>query len=101
MDPTTLFSNIRNFTEVGIHPLRFDGLPKSILMHVGRATRHHHASQAFFAYGFSDNLLPWFRAHVDVIGAVGDVLDSTDLFGDRFHIDGPGNIDPAVADENT
>jgi hypothetical protein len=32
---------------------------------------------------------------------VGDVLDPTDLFGDRFDIDGPGNIDPAMADKNT
>jgi hypothetical protein len=69
-------------------------------MHVGRATGHDHSPQAFFAYGFPDNLLPWFRAHVDVIGAMGDVFDPTDLFGDRFDIDGPGNIDPAMADKD-
>jgi hypothetical protein len=101
MDPTALFSNICNFAEVGIHSLRFDGLPKSILVHVGRATGHDHSPQAFFPYSFSDNLLPWFRAHVDVIGAVGDVFDPTDFLGDRFDIDGPGNIDPTMADENT
>jgi hypothetical protein len=101
MDPAALFSNIGNLTEIGIHPLRFDGLPKGILMHVGRATGHHHSSQTFFANGLANNLLAWFRAHVDVIGAVGDVFDPTYLFGDRFDIDGPRNIDSTMADKNS
>jgi hypothetical protein len=70
-------------------------------MHVRRATGHHHSPQAFFTYGFSDDLLSRLRAHVDVIAAVGNVCDPADLFGDRFDIDGPGNIDPAMADENS
>jgi hypothetical protein len=69
-------------------------------MHVGRATGHDHSSKAFFAYSFSDNLLPWFRAHVDVIRAVGDVSHPTDLLGDRFDINGPSNIDSAMADKD-
>jgi len=32
---------------------------------------------------------------------VGDVSDTTDLFSDRFDIDGPGDINPAMADKNT
>jgi hypothetical protein len=32
---------------------------------------------------------------------VGNVSDPTDFFGNRFDIDGPGNIDPTMADEDS
>src|SRR4030042_2282204 len=35
VDPTALFPNIRNLTEIGVHPLRFDSFTKSVLMHTG------------------------------------------------------------------
>jgi hypothetical protein len=46
-------------------------------------------------------LLPWFRAHIDVIGAAGDIFDPTYFFGDRFDIDGPGNIDSTMTDKDS
>jgi hypothetical protein len=101
MDPTALFSNIGNLTEIGIHPLRFDSLSKGVLMHAGRATGYHDSIQTFFADGLPDDLLSRFGAHIDVIRAVADIFDLAYLLSNRLHIYGPGNIDSAMADKDT
>src|SRR4030042_1237070 len=101
MDPTTLFPNIGNLTKIRIHPLRFESLPKGILMHAGGATGHHYSIQILSMNGLADALLSRFSAHVDVIGAVGNIFNLVYLFSYQFDIHCSSNIHSALADKNT
>jgi hypothetical protein len=69
-------------------------------VHARGTARHDDAIQTLIADGVPDDLLPWLRAHVDVIGAVGNTFDLSHLFGHRFDIDGPSDIDATMADKN-
>jgi hypothetical protein len=100
MHPTALFPNIRNLTEIRIHPLGLNRFSKGILMHVWGATGHDHSIQTFFTNRLPDCLLSRLGAHIDVIGAMGHVLYLAYLFSNRFYVHGPGNIDPTMTDKN-
>jgi hypothetical protein len=93
--------NIRNLAKVRVHPLGAHRLPKSVFMHAGRAACDDHPFQSFLTDGFPDGLLSRLGAHVDVVGAVGHILDLPHLLGDRLDIHGPRYIDATMADKNS
>jgi hypothetical protein len=100
VDPAALFPNIGNLATIRIHPLGFNCLSKSVFVHARGTARHDDSIQTLIADGVTDDLLPRLRAHVDVIGAVGNTFNLSHLFSHRFDIDSPSDIDSTMADKN-
>ena len=99
--PGAVLADVGHLAQVGVEPRGLGGVAEGLLVHARRAGGHHDPVEPVFGDRLLEQALPGVGAHVLVVGGEGD---AGQLGGGRrhlFHIDGAGDVLPAVTDKNT
>ncbi len=98
--PRVLVADVGHLKQVGVQPGLPDGVPKDRLVRARRARRYDDPVQALLLDPFLNQLQRVGGAGVHRVFGMDHVRKCAGILGDIFHVDDPGDIAAATADEH-